>query len=425
MAITASRLADQIWSIRDTSLQAYLGTHAAGGVQRIAAPSQASLAESQGAVAVFRVEGVLVPKAEWFGEVGSFALASALQAATHNDDIQAGVLWIDSPGGACHGMLELVQAAADFAKVKTLVAHVSGCCCSAAYHLASQAEQIFAGPRDDIGSIGTRSLLYDYSKYFSEMGVEAVTTDTGPIKSLGVIGTLVSEEQRAFLQSRVDYLQEDFRSNVMRGRDMTAEQFATIATGEWWFGEEAVSLGLIDGVQTHQETFAGLESAHSKSSKKTVRSKVMSEEPKTTEVATLEELESNLPGADASFIMAQLKAKATLPQAMTAHMSQLQAANEKAETEKEEAENRAEAAEKKAKESSNSTSKATKKKGNTPVSSGGDDTDEETTGDVNYVEMAKQTAKSKGISYRQAAHLVQKQHGNDARNAFKRGPLVG
>ena len=420
MGVVAARLSDQIWSIRDTSLQSYLGSHAAGSFSRLTSPTQAVEPERRGAVAVFSVEGVLVPEANWRGEVGSFALASALSAAARDEQIEAGVLLVNSPGGVCHGMLEATAAAAEFAGSKRLVAQVAGCCCSAAYNLASQCHEIFAGPRDDIGSIGTRSLIYDWSKWFAEAGLEAVASDTGPIKSIGAMGTEITAAQREFMQQRVDYLQEDFKRNVMSGRGMTEEQYDLVATGAWWFGEQAVSLGLIDGVQTSQQTFAGLESAISSVSileKTTMAEKAIPEaaEPKP---ATLDQLEAKFPAADSDWVLGQLKAKATVEDAAIAF------ANHQAE--------RAEAAEKERDEAKAEAEKAAAKpapKAEAKPSTRGADLDQgDPTADADpaptdFRSMARDLAKSKGISYREACRRVQKEHGSEARSGFRHAPL--
>lgn len=424
LAVCASRLADQIWSVRESSLQRYLGEHAAGSIERTERANADP--ERRGDVAVYHVQGVLVPNAMWRGEVDTFALASALDAGARDEDIAAGVLLVDSPGGACYGMHELVAAAQRFAGEKRLVTHVNGCCCSAAYELACNSHEIFAGPRDDIGSIGTRSLIYDFSKYFADLGVEAVASDTGPIKSIGAMGTVVTQEQRDFLKRRVDYFQQDFKSVVMTGRKFSEAQYEAVATGEWWFGEQAAELGLIDGVQSFKQSLAGLESALSKK-KPIPRSQPMADknnDQQEPQAATTAELKKQFPNSTAEWREEQTEAGATIAEAAVAYAKFQEQEAEKAKAEAAEANERAEKAEQAA---SKSQEKETSTKSNRGVASmnQGSSDEEESTGPVDYRAVAKQMVKEEGISFREAARRVQKQYGTEARSAFTAGRLPG
>lgn len=428
LAVCASRLADQIWSVRDSSLQRYLGEHAAGSIDRIEPERVSAEPERRGAVAVFRVAGMLVPRATWRGEVDSFALAQALDAAARDEAVTAGVLLIDSPGGVCHGMHELVAASKRFAAAKaTWVTHVEGCCCSAAYELASTTHKIFAGPRDDIGSIGTRSLIYDFSKYFAELGVEAVVSDTGAVKSIGALGTAVTEAQRAFLKRRVDYLQQDFKACVTEGRGFSDAQYETVATGEWWFGEQAVELGLIDGVQDFQQTFAGVESALTTKNPKP-RSQPMSDkanENHEPQAATTSELKKQFPNSTAEWREAQTENAATLAEAAVAYAKFQEEEAEKAKAEAAAATERAEKAEQAASKNKQEEAAPAKSQRGVPSMDQSTGDDEESAGPVDYRALAKQMVKDEGLSYREAARRVQKRYGTEARKAFVAGRLPG
>lgn len=342
----ASRLVDQVWAVRDSAFSAYLCDMAAGRLRPAAKPDESAASYGkQGTVAVFNVEGVMVPQAEWFGEVGTQGLSQALNAAAANEDIDAGVLVINSPGGMASGMTELMDAVTAFTDAKPLVAHVSGACCSAAYWLASGASAIYAGPRDDIGSIGVRSLIYDFSAYFEQLGIEAVSTATGPLKDLGVMGAPVTDDQRAYLQERVDFLFADFKSAVMAGRGFTDEEFAKVSDGRVWFTSQAVELGLLDGIQKLNQTVAAALAAVSSTP---TRSLAMADngtqETAGPVAATLEQLEDLMPKASSDFILGQLKAKATETQALKAYSEHLASENERLASEQEAAAKKAEKA---------------------------------------------------------------------------------
>jgi signal peptide peptidase SppA len=284
---------------------------------------------SENSVAMWQVMGVLSPKPEYWDEISTYRLAESLNAARTDNEITAGLLVIDSPGGYTGGMIELAQAAADFAAVKPLDAQVQGCCCSGAYWLASQCRAIYAGPRDDVGSIGVRSGVMDWSEFLKNLGIEMVSITTGPLKDLGLFGTPMTAEKRAFLQARADAIFADFKEAVQRGRKLSDEQMAAITTGGWWTADQAKQLGLVDGIQSYRATLAGLGTS---AAKPTTRSRSMAEVDDAPKAATHKELKAALPEASADFILSQLEASATVSAAQTAYIAhmnaELKAANE-------------------------------------------------------------------------------------------------
>ncbi|MCA9063414.1 MAG: S49 family peptidase [Planctomycetaceae bacterium] len=170
------------------------------------------------------------------------------------------ILLIDSPGGMAKGSAETIDAlnALQDAGV-TVTAQVRGGCMSAAYKIASQCRGgIFAHRMDEIGNIGTRIVLEDYSRRFKDLGIEIVpiTNEGADFKLIGELGLPVTDQQKKFLQSHLEGVFQDFRECVMSGRNMTATQFAAVSDGRWWLPEDAQKLGLIDGIRTFEETLA-------------------------------------------------------------------------------------------------------------------------------------------------------------------------
>lgn len=394
-------------AISDSGLQSHLsGRMLARSVSRT---STQTAADRQGAVAIFNVNGVLSPEPEWYDEISSKALAEQFRLAKDDDEVTSGLMFIKSPGGYSIGMIDLANAAAEFAAVKPLVAQVDMMCCSAAYWLASQAQKIYAPIDAEIGSIGARNHIIDSSKYFNEMGVEVISSDTGPFKSLGVVGTKVTDEQRAYLQERVDLVMKDFTAAVRAGRKMTEEEFAAVGTGRTWWGEEAVALKLIDGIQTTKQTLASL--AASSTSK--TRSKTMSaENDNAPKAATLQELKAELPEATSDFLVAQQMAGATLPQAMKAWNTQLAAELKASKEAAAAAEEKAKAAE--AKAAAVPVPGAAKK----PVVGLGDAPGgEEAAADLDYREMALAHQEKHKCRWSEATLAIKKKY-PEAREAF-------
>jgi len=138
------------------------------------------------------------------------------------------------------------------------VAQVDGMAASAAYYVASQTEAIYAHRMDMVGSIGTIMMMYDWHEFYEKEGIEAVPIATGKYKAAGAEGTEITEAQRADFQRIVDAYYKDFLSMVSRGRGMTATQVKELADGRVFMPGESIANGLIDGIQTFEQTLAAV-----------------------------------------------------------------------------------------------------------------------------------------------------------------------
>ncbi|MDD5657873.1 MAG: S49 family peptidase [Elusimicrobia bacterium] len=274
-------------------------------------------------------------------------VTDAVRAAAGSAQAKAILLRVDSPGGSVDGLAELVDAVWEARRQKTVWAQVAGLAASAAYWVASQAQRIFAGRLDEVGSIGVRMLTYDFSRFFANMGVEAVAIDTGPYKSAGAFGTAITAAQRADWQKTVDAIGAEFLAGIRRGRSVPALEEA--ADGRIFLAAEALSKGLIDGIQTFETTLAALQRQPAAGPTRT-RSTIAMSETQTTLLAaepqapaqpqpqpaaaappqprgaSYEDLKQGCAGAPPEFLCQQLERRATLDQARAAWMQQQQEA---------------------------------------------------------------------------------------------------
>jgi len=208
-----------------------------------------------GAVLVIPVTGILMKQRSSMTESTSQVdLKRAIRAARQDGEVGAIVLDVESPGGTVSGTFEVVDELFAFAGEKPVIAFARDLMASAAYAIGSQATRVYANVNTAlIGSIGTILELYDYSEAFQEMGVEAIPIATGALKSTGMIGAPVTDEQRAYLRDRVARLQESFDEAVQRGRGFSDEQLQAVRSGAVWAAKQAQQLGLIDGVKSFEE----------------------------------------------------------------------------------------------------------------------------------------------------------------------------
>lgn len=210
-----------------------------------------------GSIAVIKMEGIMIPRVGYNSRyfAGTLETAEALMAAYHDDEVYS-ILWIvNSPGGSVSGLDELADIVRLVAAKKPILVQVDGMMASAAVYVTAPASKIYAGRRHLIGSIGARMMIYDWSKMFEKEGIEAIAIDTGVHKSAGAPGTEVTTEQRAEFQRIVDGYFSDFKAEVLAGRNIQAEKLDELADGRVFFAnEEPVQAGLIDNIQTLDET---------------------------------------------------------------------------------------------------------------------------------------------------------------------------
>lgn len=274
-ATVASSATDLVWAVYHPVFRRMCGQYSV----RAASGAVADLerrrypVEARDGTAVIKVEGPIEKRATlfsaFFGGTSVEFLKTALNAAVTDDDIKRILLHIDSPGGSVMGMSELGDLLLDVKQEKPIVAYVDGMACSGAYWIASHANKIYAERTALIGSIGTYTALYDFSKWAEKEGIEPVVIKTGELKGAGIMGTEITEAQKEEFTRIVEFYFAEFVTSVAKGRGMTKADVKKLATGQVWPAPEAKSVGLIDGVMRLENLFASL-----KSRKRSIRSKV-------------------------------------------------------------------------------------------------------------------------------------------------------
>ena len=320
------------------NVQLHLEQHFAAGQEPKAAVMAVSgnvgLNVVRGGIAVVELRGTLMKQASSFSAGSSTVMARRQIRAAAADDQVAGILLvIDSPGGTVAGTEDLAADLRAAANKKPIFAHIEDLGASAAYWQASQTHRIAAGSSALVGSIGVFSVVADMSKRAEDQGVKVHVVRFGAFKGAGTPGTEITEDQLARWQRIVDAHGDDFVATVARGRRISEAKARELADGDIHKGESAKKLGLVDAIESLDETLEQLIS-ETKKPRATARTKSMSEQGQLvaaelkSSAATLAELKENCPGASSDFLLAQIEKAATLPQAMKAHAAQL--AEEKA-----------------------------------------------------------------------------------------------
>ncbi|VTR99228.1 peptidase s49 : Uncharacterized protein OS=Isosphaera pallida (strain ATCC 43644 / DSM 9630 / IS1B) GN=Isop_2434 PE=4 SV=1: Peptidase_S49 [Gemmata massiliana] len=225
-----------------------------------AEPYQTVKAGAGQQIAVIPIAGALMKaQGSMSSATSTVAARRAVRKAAADPDVSAILLHVDSPGGTVSGTADLAADVKAASKQKPVWAFAEDLCASAAYWIASQADQIFANTATAmIGSIGTLAVVYDLSGAAEQQGIKALVFGTGPIKGAGTPGAPVTEEQQAYFRDLVEGSQKSFDAAVQKSRALTDKQLAAAKTGGVFGAPEALERKLIDGIQSFDQTVAGL-----------------------------------------------------------------------------------------------------------------------------------------------------------------------
>lgn len=171
--------------------------------------------------------------------------------ALADPDVKAILIDVDSPGGSVFGVHELSQKIYESRGKKPIVAIANSEAYSAAYYVASAADELWVTPTGMVGSIGVLSMHVDWSKSNEQQGIGVTYIHAGKYKVEGNSDSPLDKEARAEMQRHVDRYYRMFVESVGRNRGTTPER----VEGEFGQGrivgvQEAVSRGMVHSVGT-------------------------------------------------------------------------------------------------------------------------------------------------------------------------------
>ena len=173
---------------------------------------------------------------------------SALRAAFEDEGARAVVLLINSPGGSPvqAGMMndEILRLKAKHKK--PVYAVVEETCASAAYYIAVAADEIYVDKASIVGSIGVLMDGFGFTGLMDKLGVERRLLTAGENKGFLDPFSNQSERQRAYAQTMLNQIHQQFITVVKNGRGERLKETPEMFSGLFWSGQQAVSLGLAD-----------------------------------------------------------------------------------------------------------------------------------------------------------------------------------
>lgn len=238
-----------------------------------------------------------------FGRSTYGSLAIDLRAAADDPSVKAILLQIDSPGGMVNGVNELAQQIRSIRGVKPVVAYVGGDAASAAYWLASAADEIVADETAVVGSIGAMIGLSVMNGEGPGVKRFTFTSSQSPLKNASP-GT--ADGNREY-QRLVDELAQVFIEQVASNRNIKVDEvLEKYGQGAVYSGNEALKRGMIDSIGTFESVLSRLSGNQSIMKFSKMGAKAMLKNEAGAEIAVPETVSAawvaeNFPGIAESF----------------------------------------------------------------------------------------------------------------------------
>lgn len=189
--------------------------------------------------------------------LGYDTIARRLDAALVDTAVEAIVLNLDSPGGAAAGAFDAADLVRAAARIKPVHAAIGDMAASAAYAIASAASSISITRTGMAGSIGVVMRHVDASAMMKQDGLSVTHIYAGAHKVDGHPFAPLSDAVRADLQAEVDGVYKIFVDTVAANRDLSVAAVRG-TEARMYTGQDAVSMGLADRVETPDQLIARL-----------------------------------------------------------------------------------------------------------------------------------------------------------------------
>ncbi len=239
-----------------------------------------------GAIAVLPIFGIIGHRASLVEDSSSGVntstelLGRAFRALVADPGVVGIVLDVDSPGGSVYGVGELAEEIFAARGAKPVSAIANSLTASAAYWLASAADEVAITPSGELGSIGVYAAHQDVSKMLEADGVKTTLISAGKYKIEGNPYEPLGAEARDYIQSRVDDYYGEFVRAVARNRKDTQTNVREgYGQGRVLGAQAAIKANLADRVATFDQVIGDMQA------KVRARAGARAEEPKRSRLA--------------------------------------------------------------------------------------------------------------------------------------------
>ncbi|CAI3101660.1 putative protease SohB [Acinetobacter calcoaceticus] len=171
------------------------------------------------------------------------------------------VVRLESPGGMVHGY---GLAAAQLVRLRDAGFHLTICvdkvAASGGYMMACIANEIITAPFAIVGSIGVVAQVPNFNRLLKQHNVDFELYTAGQYKRTVTMFGENTPEGKAKFEEELQQTHVLFKHFVEKYRPQL--NVDKVATGEHWYGEDALNLNLVDKLQTSDEYLLALLTQH-------------------------------------------------------------------------------------------------------------------------------------------------------------------
>lgn len=178
-------------------------------------------------------------------------VVGALRKAFEGPKTKGVILRINSPGGSpvqSGYIYDEIRRLRGLHKDVKLYAVIADAGASGAYYIASAADEIYADKASLVGSIGVTAASFGFVDLMEKLGVERRVYTAGEHKAFLDPFQPQKEDEVRFWQGVLETTHRQFIDSVRRGRGDRLKESPELFSGLVWSGEQALQLGLVDGL---------------------------------------------------------------------------------------------------------------------------------------------------------------------------------
>lgn len=181
-------------------------------------------------------------------------ISAILAIAEKGDEV---VVNVESGGGMVHGY-GLASSQLDRLRQADipLTVCIDKVAASGGYMMACVANKIYAAPFAIVGSIGVVAQLPNFNRLLKKHEIDYEQHTAGNFKRTLTVFGENSDEGRQKFQEELEETHVLFKAFV--GKYRPELDLVKVATGEHWYGQQAIELGLVDAISTSDDVIMSL-----------------------------------------------------------------------------------------------------------------------------------------------------------------------
>ena len=184
-------------------------------------------------------------------EASANNIVSGLRKAFKSETATAIMLVVNSPGGSpvqagyIYDEINRLKTLHPDKKVYAVIKELGA---SAAYYVAVAADEIYSDKASLVGSIGVTASSFGFVDLMGKLGVERRNFTSGEHKSFLDPFAPLKDDEKVFWEDVLSKTHDQFIKVVKEGRGDRLVDNNDLFSGLIWNGEQALELGLIDGL---------------------------------------------------------------------------------------------------------------------------------------------------------------------------------